>query len=86
LHIFIHAFYYIEYGIAQLGALQVWVNSKRGKIAALAGYKSALALGGSRTLPELFAAAGCKFDFSRETISPLVAMVREELGKLKGGV
>jgi oligoendopeptidase F len=83
LHIFIHAFYYIEYGIAQLGALQVWSNSKRGKIAALAGYKSALALGGSRPLPELFAAAGCRFDFSRETISPLVGMVREELEKLK---
>src|SRR6266853_536181 len=57
LHIFIHAFYYIEYGIAQLGALQVWANSKQNKSRALHQYKSALALGGSRALPELFAAA-----------------------------
>jgi oligoendopeptidase F len=83
LHIFIHAFYYIEYGIAQLGALQVWANSKRDKAEALNHYKRSLALGGSRPLPELFAAAGCKFEFSRKTMAPLVRLVREELGKLK---
>jgi oligoendopeptidase F len=83
LHIFIHAFYYIEYGIAQLGALQVWANSKRDKAEALNHYKRSLGLGGSRPLPELFAAAGCKFEFSRKTMAPLVALVREELGKLK---
>ena len=82
LHIFIHAFYYIEYGIAQLGALQVWANSKRDKAQALNSYKSALALGGSRPLPQLFAAAGCKFDFSRSTIAPLVKMVQNELKNL----
>src|SRR4051794_3729245 len=67
LHIFIHAFYYIEYGIAQLGALQVWANSKSDSKQALAQYKKALKLGGSRPLPELFNAAGCRFEFSRET-------------------
>jgi oligoendopeptidase F len=82
LHIFIHAFYYIEYGIAQLGALQVWANSKRDKADALSHYKRALALGGSRPLPELFAAAGCKFEFSRKTIAPLLRLVREELARL----
>jgi oligoendopeptidase F len=82
LHIFIHAFYYIEYGIAQLGALQVWANSKRDKRQALADYKRALALGGSRPLPELFGAAGCKFEFSRQTLGPLVTLVRQELAKL----
>jgi oligoendopeptidase F len=82
LHIFIHAFYYIEYGIAQLGALQVWANSKRNQAAALKDYKRALALGGSRPLPELFAAAGCPFDFSRKTIAPLMQLTREELGRL----
>jgi oligoendopeptidase F len=82
LHIFIHAFYYIEYGIAQLGALQVWANSKRNKAGALKDYKRALGLGGSRPLPELFAAAGCKFDFSRKSIAPLVDSVRNELAKL----
>jgi oligoendopeptidase F len=82
LHIFIHAFYYIEYGIAQLGALQVWANSKRDKAKALNDYKRSLELGGSRPLPELFAAAGCKFEFSRKTMAPLVKLVRDELAKL----
>ena len=84
LHIFIHAFYYIEYGIAQLGALQVWANSKRDQAGALRSYKQALELGGSRPLPELFSAAGCRFDFSRQTIGPLVTLVKEELGRLNG--
>ncbi len=82
LHIFIHAFYYIEYGIAQLGALQVWSNSRRDRAQALASYKSALALGGSRPLPELFRSAGCQFDFSRQTIAPLIDLVRSELARL----
>jgi len=82
LHIFIHPFYYVEYGIAQLGALQVWANSRRNKAKALNDYKKSLALGGSRPLPELFVAAGCKFQFDEKTIRPLVKMVREELTKL----
>jgi oligoendopeptidase F len=82
LHIFIHPFYYVEYGIAQLGALQVWTNSKRDKARALSDYKAALALGGSRPLPELFAAAGCRFEFNQATMKPLVNLVRTELAKL----
>lgn len=82
LHIFLHPFYYIEYGIAQLGALQVWANSKCDKAKALNEYKKALALGGSRPLPELFSAAGCHFEFSEKTIQPLAKMLRKELGKL----
>ena len=82
LHIFLHPFYYIEYGIAELGALQVWANSKRDKARALSDYKKALALGGSRPLPELFSAAGCQFEFSERTIQPLAGMLREELAKL----
>jgi oligoendopeptidase F len=82
LHIFLHPFYYIEYGIAQLGALQVWANSKRDKAEALRNYKRSLTLGGSRPLPELFAAAGCKFEFNRRTMAPLVALVRREIAKL----
>jgi oligoendopeptidase F len=82
LHIFLHPFYYVEYGIAQLGALQVWANSKHDKAKALGDYKTALALGGSRPLPELFAAAGCPFDFSETTVKPLIALVRQELAKL----
>ncbi|HEX4264736.1 MAG TPA: M3 family oligoendopeptidase [Verrucomicrobiae bacterium] len=82
LHIFLHPFYYIEYGIAQLGALQVWANSKRDKAGALNQYKSSLALGGSKPLPELFKAAGSPFDFSAATIKPLVELTRAELAKL----
>jgi oligoendopeptidase F len=82
LHIFLHPFYYVEYGIAQLGALQVWANSKRDKSKALNQYKSSLALGGSKPLPELFKAAGSPFDFSAATIKPLVELTRKELAKL----
>jgi len=82
LHIFTHPFYYIEYGIAQLGALQVWANSKRDKVKALRDYKQSLTLGGSRPLPELFRAAGCRFEFDGATIRPLVKLIREELAKL----
>jgi len=82
LHIFQYPFYYIEYGIAQLGALQVWANSKRDKVKALKDYKTSLALGGSRPLPELFSAAGCRFEFSARTIGPIAELLREELAKL----
>ena len=82
LHIFIHAFYYIEYGIAQLGALQVWANSRKDKTRALKEYKQALKLGGCRPLPELFQAAGCQFEFTRERIAPLMKSVQEELTRL----
>jgi oligoendopeptidase F len=82
LHIFTHPFYYIEYGIAQLGALQVWANSKRDKAKSLADYKQALALGGSRPLPELFSAAGCKLQFDAAAIRPLIQLARSELAKL----
>ncbi|MGA2178133.1 MAG: M3 family oligoendopeptidase [Verrucomicrobiota bacterium] len=82
LHIFTHPFYYIEYGIAQLGALQVWANSKRDQAKTLNDYKKSLALGGSRPLPELFQAAGCKFQFDAATIKPLIELARSELAKL----
>ncbi|HEX3856738.1 MAG TPA: M3 family oligoendopeptidase [Verrucomicrobiae bacterium] len=82
LHIFIYPFYYVEYGIAQLGALQVWANSKADKAKALNDYKKSLALGGSRPLPELFAAAGCKFQFDAATIRPLIQLANSELKKL----
>ncbi len=82
LHIFLHPFYYVEYGIAQLGALQVWANSRTDTPKALRDYQAALALGGSKPLPELFAAAGCKFDFSRNTVEPLLKQVEVDLAAL----
>lgn len=82
-HLFIHPFYYIEYGIAQLGALQLWLRSlEEGEKVALAAYKKALSLGGSRPLPELFAAAGLKFDFGESMVKRLVERVERELEKL----
>lgn len=82
LHIFIHPFYYVEYGIAQLGALEVWANSRRDKAKALEAYKQALELGGSRPLPELFHAAGCSFRFDAATIQPLIELASSEVKKL----
>ena len=82
LHIYLYPFYYIEYGIAQLGALQVWANSKRDRAKALRDYQNALALGGSKPLPDLFTAAGCRFDFSAKTVEPLAQLVQSELTKL----
>ena len=82
LHIFEYPFYYIEYGIAQLGALQVWVRAKKDPRQALADYRNALTLGGSQPLPALFQAAGLAFDFSQRTISPLVDAVEAELERL----
>ncbi len=79
LHIFEVPFYYIEYGIAQLGALQLWCNAQKNKNEALARYKNALSLGGSRPLPELFEAAGIRFDFSLETIKLLMEAVQGQL-------
>jgi oligoendopeptidase F len=82
LHLFHFPFYYIEYGIAQLGALQLWLKSRENPRQALANYRAALTLGGTRPLPELFAAAGITFDFSEKTVWPLVNAVREELASL----
>ncbi len=81
-HIFGSPLYYIEYGIAQLGALQVWANARQDRAAALQAYRNALALGGSRPLPELFVTAGCRFRFDAAAIRPLMQLVREELAAL----
>jgi len=79
LHLFEVPFYYVEYGIAQLGALQVWQNARENLGKALTDYRNALALGGSRKLPELFEAANIKFDFSIDTIGPLMETIQETL-------
>jgi oligoendopeptidase F len=81
-HFFSSPFYYIEYGIAQLGALQVWRNSLRDPSGAVRAYREALALGATRPLPGLFEAAGARLIFDREGMHELVALVEEELAKL----
>ncbi|MDO8631326.1 MAG: M3 family oligoendopeptidase [Phycisphaerales bacterium] len=82
LHLYEVPFYYVEYGIAKLGALQVWRNAMTDRSKATRMYRQALALGGSRPLPELFAAAGARFDFSHETLAPLVGLIQRELAML----
>jgi oligoendopeptidase F len=82
LHIFLYPFYYVEYGIAQLGALQIWRRSLTDRAGAVAVYRRALALGGARPLPELFEAAGARFEFREETLVPLIEAIRAELDQL----
>ena len=83
LHIFGMPFYYIEYGIAQLGALQVFRRYKEDPQAALEGYIKGLSLGSSKPLPQVWAAMGIKFDFSAETLKELMAFVQQELLELQ---
>lgn len=78
-HVFSVPFYYIEYGIAQLGALAVWRQSLTNYKDAVARYKQGLSLGGSKTLPELFNAVGARFGMSNEIIEPLVKTVEQQL-------
>jgi oligoendopeptidase F len=84
LHLFEVPFYYIEYGIAKLGALQIWSNAMRNRRSATAAYRRALSLGGSKPLPDLFAAAGARFDFSYEAMAPLMTQVWNTLAALNG--
>jgi oligoendopeptidase F len=82
LHLFEVPFYYIEYGIAQLGAIGLWKQYKENKQQAIHNYMKALELGGTRTLPELYEAAGLKFSFSQDYISDLMLFVQEEIEKI----
>ena len=66
---------------AQIGALQVWLNAKQDGVRALQQYRSALALGGSKTLPELFQTAGGKFGMNAETLKPLIDALESEIDK-----
>ena len=79
LHLFEVPFYYIEYGIAQLGAIGLWKHFKQNKSTALEQYINALSLGGTKTLPELYAAAGLQFNFSGDYIKELMDFVESEL-------
>ncbi len=79
LHLYEVPFYYIEYGIAQLGAIGMWQQFKKNKDAALNNYIQALSLGATTTLPNLFKAAGLEFNFSPEYISKLMQFVKSEM-------
>ena len=83
LHIHCEPFYYIEYGLAQLGAVQVWRNSLEDPQAAVAAYRRALALGGTAPLPALFEAAGARLAFDAGTLGEAVRLLESTIAKLE---
>ncbi|MGB0389140.1 MAG: M3 family oligoendopeptidase [Ardenticatenaceae bacterium] len=82
-HIFLYPFYYIEYGLAQVGALQVWRNALNDQADALAAYRHALSLGGTRSLSQLYHSADIRFAFDAPTLRQLMALVEEKLDELR---
>lgn len=82
LHLFEVPFYYIEYAIAQLGAIAVWKNYKENPEKAVEQYLAALALGYTKPMNEIYETAGIKFDFSAGYVNELASFVKEELDKL----
>ncbi len=83
LHIFEVPLYYIEYAIAELGAIAIWKNYKKNPSKALDQYEQALSLGYTATISEIYNAAGIRFDFSKKYVSELMSFVNEELNKLE---
>jgi oligoendopeptidase F len=83
LHVFMYPFYYIEYGIAQIGALQVWRNSSRDQAGAVASYRRALALGAVSGLPQMYRTAGAELTFDAAKIGELVRLVESEIERVR---
>jgi oligoendopeptidase F len=83
LHIFMYPFYYIEYGIAQIGALQIWRNSLADHAGAVARYREALALGAVQTLPDMYRTAGARLTFDAGLIGELVDLVEDQIDKIR---
>lgn len=83
LHIFEVPFYYIEYGMAQLGAIAVWKNYKENSERGLSQYMEALKLGYTKTIPEIYQAAGVEFNFNQDYVRELIAFVKLEYEKLE---
>jgi oligoendopeptidase F len=82
-HIFESAFYYIEYGIASLGAFQVWANAMKDRKGAVAAYRRALALGGTATLTQLYETAGARFAIDAGTLSEVIDMIEGKIEALE---
>jgi oligoendopeptidase F len=83
LHIFQAPFYYVDYGLAQLGSVQVWKRALENQSEAVAHYRRALALGGTRSLPELYAAAGARFAFDTKTVGDAIDLIERTLTELE---
>lgn len=82
-HIHRRPFYYVEYGLAQLGAVQVWQAARDDQAAAVAAYRQSLALGGTATLPELYAAAAARFAFDADTLGAAVHLIETTIAELE---
>lgn len=83
IHIHEDPFYYVDYGLAQLGAIQVWANSLNDQAEAVKKYRSGLALGATRPLPELFEACGAKLAFDAKTLGGAVALLEQTIQELE---
>jgi len=83
LHFFQVPFYYVEYGMAQLAAVQIWKNALEDQAGAVRRYRSALALGYTIPLPELYAAAGARFAFDATTLGEAVALIESTVERLE---
>lgn len=82
-HILQSPFYYIEYAIAQLGAVMIWGNALKDQSAAMQSYRKALALGATASIPDLFAAAGAKLAFDRKTLQSAVDLIESQIAELE---
>jgi oligoendopeptidase F len=85
-HIFESPFYYVEYGIALLGAVQVWANARKDQKKAVSDYRKALALGATVPLPQLFAAAGARFAFDTQILKEAVDLMEEVIAEMEAKV
>jgi oligoendopeptidase F len=83
-HILIDPLYYIDYGVGMVGACQVWANSMKDEAAAVKAYRQALALGGTKSLPELYRTAGAKFAFDADTMAEVVGLIESVLPEEPG--
>ena len=83
-HILVYPFYYVEYGMAQLGAVQLWANALEDSQKAVAAYRRALSLGNTASLPDLYRAAGVRFDFGRDTLARAVQLIERTIEELEG--
>jgi oligoendopeptidase F len=82
-HIFRYPMYYVEYGLARLGAVQVYANAQRDQAAAVRAYRQSLSMGGTGSLPQLFGAAGAQFAFGTDTLRGLIDVVENTIETLQ---
>jgi oligoendopeptidase F len=83
MHFFVAPFQWIEYGLAMLGAVQIWANGTQDQAGALRQYREALALGNTATLPELYRTAGAKLAFDAGTLGQAVGLIEDTIAELE---